>query len=314
MNKKIAIIIFILLLYPINSQAFNNGKVGFKVSYNNKDLISQEVASVFVLPGTTVDLNIYRPQKNNDYVVESKEINMIKVDDFEWQIRVPKEPGNYRFTITNNITKESIRLNIFVLEPFSNLSKGYLNDFRIGNYPFGLISNDENYDLPKGFVKVTPENEDTYLTPHFQLKQFICRQQGTYPKYIVLQELLLNKLEYLLFEINQKGFNVETFHIISGYRTPYYNQYLGNGNLSRHIFGDAADIIIDVYPKDGYMDDLNSDGKINYKDADILYDLVERVYKRREYGEFVGGLGLYKRTSKHSPFIHIDTRGYKVRW
>ena len=314
MSKKLFIIIFILLFYTLTIQAYDDGKAGFKVAYNNNNIISQEVASVFVLPEETLKLNIYRPQKNNNYVIKSTESNIIKNNDFEWEMRFPKEPGNYPVTITNNISKESIRINVFVLEPFSNLNEGYLNGFRIGNYPLSLISENENYDLPKGFIKVTPENEDTYLSPHFQLKQFICRQQGGYPKYVVIQELLLNKLEYLLYEINQKGFNVDTFHMISGYRTPYYNKYLGNSDLSRHVFGDAADIIIDVYPKDGYMDDLNSDGQINYKDADILYDLVERSYKRSEYEEYVGGLGLYKRTSKHSPFIHIDTRGYKARW
>jgi len=313
MSKKLFIIIFILLFYTLTIQAYDDGKAGFKVAYNN-NIISQEVASVFVLPEETLKLNIYRPQKNNNYVIKSTESNIIKNNDFEWEMRFPKEPGNYPVRVTNNISKESIRINVFVLEPFSNLNGGYLNGFRIGNYPLSLISENENYDLPKGFIKVTPENEDTYLSPHFQLKQFICRQQGGYPKYVVIQELLLNKLEYLLYEINQKGFNVDTFHMISGYRTPYYNKYLGNSDLSRHVFGDAADIIIDVYPKDGYMDDLNSDGHINYKDADILYDLVERSYKRSEYEEYVGGLGLYKRTSKHSPFIHIDTRGYKARW
>ena len=313
MSKKLFIIIFILLFYTLTIQAYDDGKAGFKVAYNN-NIISQEVASVFVLPEETLKLNIYRPQKNNNYVIKSTESNIIKNNDFEWEMRFPKEPGNYPVRVTNNISKESIRINVFVLEPFSNLNGGYLNGFRIGNYPLSLISENENYDLPKGFIKVTPENEDTYLSPHFQLKQFICRQQGGYPKYVVIQELLLNKLEYLLYEINQKGFNVDTFHMISGYRTPYYNKYLGNSDLSRHVFGDAADIIIDVYPKDGYMDDLNSDGQINYKDADILYDLVERSYKRSEYEEYVGGLGLYKRTSKHSPFIHIDTRGYKARW
>lgn len=313
MNKKVLIIIFILLFQVVSVQAFDDGKADFQLLYQN-NIISHEVSSVFILPEEEVKLNIYKPKESDNYTLAGNNIDINSRNDFEWEIGFPQEPGNYPITITNNTSKESIKLNVFVLEPFSNLKGEYLNGYRIGNYPLRLIKNDKNYDLPKGFIKVTPENKDTYLTPHFQLKQFICRQQGSYPKYIVLQKLLLNKLEYLLYEINQNGFKVDTFHIISGYRTPYYNKYLGNNRLSRHIFGDAADIIVDVYPRDYYMDDLNSDGKIDYKDADILYDMVERVYERREYKEFVGGLGLYRRSSKHSPFIHIDTRGYKVRW
>lgn len=314
MNKKILLIILAILLFQTMSlQAYDSRKVDFKLIYSDNK-ISHEVASLFILPTEEVNLNIFEPQKNDNYTIESNKSNIISNSNFEWKLRFPQEPGNYPITITNNNTKESIKLNVFVLEPFDSMEGEYLNGFRIGDYPTHLINNKKNYNLPKGFIKVTPENEDTYLTPHFQLKQFICKQQGGYPKYVVLQKLLLNKLEYLLYEINQRGFNVDTFHIISGYRTPHYNKYLGNKDLSRHIFGDAADIIIDVCPKDGYMDDLNSDGKINYKDADILYDIIEKVYERREYEEFVGGLGLYRRTSKHSPFIHIDTRGYKARW
>ncbi len=313
MNKKISIIIFILLFHTMTLQAYDNGKTNFKLLYNN-NLISHEVSSVFILPDEKVKFNIYNPLKKDDYIVKSNQGNIFSKKDFEWQIGFPREPGNYKVSITNINTKEKMKIIVFVLEPFSSLQGDYLNGYRIGNYPLNLINNNKNYNLPKGFIKVTPENEDTYVSSHFQLKQFICNQKGGYPKYIVLKELLLNKLEYLLYEINQTGFNVDTFNIVSGYRTPYYNKNLGNNDLSRHIFGDAADIIIDVYPKDNYMDDLNSDGKINYKDADILYDLVERVYKRREYEEFIGGLGLYRRTSKHSPFIHIDTRGYKARW
>ena len=125
---------------------------------------------------------------------------------------------------------------------------------------------------------------------------------------------ILNKLEYLLVQVNKKGFYADTFHIMSGYRTPYYNKMLGNVELSRHVFGDAADIYIDVNPRDGQMDDLNGDGRVNIKDANLLYNTVEESYNNREYKEYIGGLGLYRKTSSHSPFIHIDTRGYKARW
>jgi hypothetical protein len=62
------------------------------------------------------------------------------------------------------------------------------------------------------------------------------------------------------------------------------------------------------------MDDLNGDGKVNLRDADILYEAVEEFSQSREYKEYVGGLSSYRKTSTHPPFIHIDTRGYKARW
>ena len=42
---------------------------------------------------------------------------------------------------------------------------------------------------------------------------------------------------------------------------------------SRHQFGDAADIIIDDN-KDGRMDDLNRDGRVDVADADVIQRAV----------------------------------------
>jgi len=35
---------------------------------------------------------------------------------------------------------------------------------------------------------------------------------------------------------------------------------------------------------------------------------------RGDFGEHVGGIGVYDRTSAHGPFVHVDTRGMIVRW
>jgi uncharacterized protein YcbK (DUF882 family) len=83
---------------------------------------------------------------------------------------------------------------------------------------------------------------------------------------------------------------------------------------SQHIYGGAADIFIDVAPIDNVMDDLNRDGKIDYHDAAILYDLVDGMYGNPWYESFIGGLGKHKRSSQHGPFVHVDVRGIKTRW
>jgi hypothetical protein len=54
------------------------------------------------------------------------------------------------------------------------------------------------------------------------------KQPGGYPKYLVLRERLLLKLEMLLEEAARAGLPVTTFQIMSGYRTPYYNRSIGN--------------------------------------------------------------------------------------
>ena len=60
----------------------------------------------------------------------------------------------------------------------------------------------------------------TLVAPHFTLGQFVSKQPGGYPKYLVLRERLLLKLEMLLEEASRLGIPAHTFRILSGYRTP----------------------------------------------------------------------------------------------
>ena len=151
------------------------------------------------------------------------------------------------------------------------------------------------------------------MTPHFSLRQFLCKQQSGYPKFVVVQEKLLLLLEELLTEVNRRGYNITTFGFISGYRTPFYNHKIRNVKYSRHIYGDAADIFIDTDYNDR-MDDLNGDGKIDISDARVLYDIADNFTGSAVGREFKGGLGKYTPTAFHSGFVHVDTRGYRVRW
>src|SRR6056297_2858709 len=204
MTKKILIALFILIYLSIPAAAFNEGNSSFRLVYNNT-LISHEIYSIFVLPGENITLNVYNPKFNDNYKVSHNNLKMIIKNKDEWVMKNPNKVGNYNIWVTDEKTNEKIKINVFVLEPYNNLKNGYLNGYRIGYYPRIPASKSENYTLPKGFIKVTRQNKDTYLTPHFKLSQFICKQPGNYPKYLVMQELLLDKLEYLLLKVNQKG-------------------------------------------------------------------------------------------------------------
>jgi hypothetical protein len=63
---------------------------------------------------------------------------------------------------------------------------------------------------------------------------------------------------------------------------------------------------------DGYMDDLNGDGRRDIADVRLMLRAVERVEAR--YPELVGGAGLYRANNVRGPFIHIDVRGRAARW
>ena len=45
-----------------------------------------------------------------------------------------------------------------------------------------------------------------------------------------------------------------------------------------------------------------------------LYDLIDKLYGEHSYKPFAGGLGRYKTTSAHGPFVHVDVRGFRARW
>jgi uncharacterized protein YcbK (DUF882 family) len=146
------------------------------------------------------------------------------------------------------------------------------------------------------------------------LGQFVSKQSGGFPKYLVLRERLLLKLEMLLEEVRSAGIPATTFRILSGYRTPFYNQSIGNETrYSRHVYGDAADIYVDD-DGDGTMDDLDGDGKSTLDDARVLAGVVEELSLKSWYQPFEGGLGLYKPNAAHGPFVHVDVRGSPARW
>ncbi|MDX1507138.1 MAG: D-Ala-D-Ala carboxypeptidase family metallohydrolase, partial [Woeseiaceae bacterium] len=170
------------------------------------------------------------------------------------------------------------------------------------------------YLQPEGFVEVTAENAGTRISPNLTLGEFVSKQESAYPKYVVIRSSLLLKLENILRNLNEAGHPVERFVIMSGYRTPFYNRAIGNVQYSRHVWGGAADIYVDDNPRDGRMDDMNGDGRIDRDDARWLANFVDGMSRRGEFGARIGGLGVYGSNAAHGPFIHVDVRGTRARW
>jgi len=197
--------------------------------------------------------------------------------------------------------------------PASELVDGYLNTYRIGDLPLGNPRYPELYLPPDRYIEVTADNLEASVSSHFTLGQFLCKQESDFPKYLVLQEPLLILLEGLIEAVRVAGYPVQTFGVISAYRTPYYNKQIGNVANSRHVYGDAMDFFVDV-DRDGRMDDLNADGEHNREDVDVLFEIVEDFKQQPYNASLIGGVGRYYATSQHGGFVHVDTRGYKARW
>jgi hypothetical protein len=208
-----------------------------------------------------------------------------------------------------------IDLRVFVMVPASDVRDGVLNGYKIGRYPDKPLNGNPLYRPPQGFVEVTKQNENTRLSPHFRLKQFVCKQGSPdeFPKYVVLHERLPLKLEAVLASVRHAGFDAGTLHVMSGYRTPFYNHAIGDVAYSMHQWGRAADVFVDRHDN-GVMDDLNRDGRIDIGDSRHLEDLIERMLAQPAFRRLEGGMGFYPATSAHPPFVHVDVRGTKARW
>ena len=114
------------------------------------------------------------------------------------------------------------------------------------------------YANPEGFIEVTPENADTHVSEHFRLRDFLTHdQQGVWPKYLVLRAPLVDELELVISQLEARGTPVRHMSVMSGFRTPQYNARGGERagvRVSRHMYGDAADVFVDNNG-DGRMDD-----------------------------------------------------------
>lgn len=223
----------------------------------------------------------------------------------------PDQPGVYELEIGWRGGQDDPGATLLVKTPYDARRNTSLNGYRIGRYPAGT----GRYAPPIGLIEVTPENQDLRLSEHFRLREFLTKDQAsTWPKYVIVDLRLLDKLELVMDELERCGVPADRMVVMSGYRTPQYNgKGVGNGraSLSRHQYGDAADVWIDT-DGDWYMDDLNRDGRRDTGDARVMLAAVEAVERR--YPELVGGAGIYGANSVHGPFIHIDTRGRRARW
>jgi uncharacterized protein YcbK (DUF882 family) len=202
------------------------------------------------------------------------------------------------------------------LRPFTDKQKGRVGGYRIGFWPSerGRLTTDA-YENPDGFIEVTPDNQNMQVSEHFKLADFLTHDQhDVWPKYLVLNEDLVDKLELVIARLQESGVRVQRLAVMSGFRTPWYNKnggrIGGRAELSRHMYGDAADVFVDN--GSGRMADLNHDGRVNSRDAKVILHAVEQVEK--EHPELSGGVGVYRGTRSHGPFAHVDVRGWRARW
>lgn len=275
---------------------------------------SGKVRAAFRTPGAPLS-----PEQASDARLRARYSNPSGTEFVSPGLDAPARPGIYKIAVELDNAKRAIEgINLVTLVPFGEKKSGRIGLYYLGSWPYenGGKPRSKAYANPDGFIEVTRENRDTYVSEHFKLADFLTKDQGNvWPKYLLLDPKLLDKLELVITELNRRGYKVKHVTVMSGFRTPRYNHGGGNtggrANLSRHMYGDGSDIFVDNN-RDNWTDDLNGDGRVDIKDAEIIASAVEKVHQ--QYPSLVGGIGIYTACCGHGPFVHVDVRGFAARW
>lgn len=301
--------IFILFSATQSHAQFDSGRSTISVAINNEIYPYNEFAT-FVLPREEISISVLADDVL-DIELSASSGDLVHIQDCRWSWTAPAADGITEIEI-NRGNRELMTIRAFGMVPGSRLVNSRIDGVIVGNYPEPLDSS-PIYQKPDGFIKVTQNMLATAVSPHFVLGQFVSQENDSFPKYIVLRERLLLKLEVLAESLNEQGFDADSLAIVSGYLSPAYNASIRGPEHSRHIYGGAATLIIDS-DGDGAMDDLNGDGNINQQDGQLLFDLIDELYSEPGKQYLQGGLYLYTNASDRGPMVMIDARGFRKRW
>jgi len=211
---------------------------------------SGKVAAVFRTPGASLTPSAAPPPDPAlSATYETPSGGRLTSEDFT----APPHPGVYTLAVEmDKATRPISDLRVITLVPFAEKRKDRIGLYYLGRWPFerGGAPPRPSYANPSGFIEVTRENRNTPVSAHFKLADFLTKDQfDVWPKYLLLDSRLLDKLELIIDELQAEGHSVEHVQIMSGFRTPLYNHSGGNtagrASLSRHMFGDAADMFVD---------------------------------------------------------------------
>ncbi len=280
--------------------------------------VSGAVKMRFALPGKVVDypLDLASDSVNYAYqwvrVVDTIATGVVRPLTGD-RLLAPSTPGFYRLALLQDGDRRLVDgLTVTVLIPFGEKRDGSLRGVKLGTWAAERGGKSAREGLPEGFIQVASGVLNLPISTHLRLGDFLTTPDtpsGGMPEFAALDTRLLDKLELVMAELqrslNEAGKTDATPRLLvnSGFRAPAYNRTVaGAAKNSRHQYGDAADVRID----------LNGDGHFSLAEARQVAKAVEAV--ERSHPELAGGLGLYTSRRYRSPYVHIDARGSRARW
>ena len=160
-------------------------------------VVSAPVFSLFAAPGETVRIGVIDAPGNDLELDSPWGVGGAPADD-HWNIEAPATPGHYGFSLKHHREDRATAFNLFVGYTENTVLDGILNGDLIGPKPPVHSRYPGLYVGPELYFEVTPESLDTRLSPNFTLRQFLCKQESGFPKYLAIRESMLVLLEGLL--------------------------------------------------------------------------------------------------------------------
>jgi len=210
----------------------------------------------------------------------------------------------WMFDLTNKnerVTSEKHITELLAAMPsvgFADLDKEYKCSTKSSEKKYRKLLNGSHYKI------ITRKDFYKKLVGNYRVRDFVCKDVS-YSKairnfdrefYWLIDEKLPKAILQLQQELEAKGYDPEGFSITYGHRHPQRNEAVKGASSSKHILGQAIDLV--VY-------DIDQNGRYSDADKQILLDIAEKEVIKDK-----GGIGRYPGTRT----VHLDVRGYRARW
>lgn len=157
----------------------------------------------------------------------------------------------------------------------------------------------------KRYYRVEGTDRHRFVAGRFRLGAFLPhdedwhRNEGAYeaqtPQFLLLDPRVPKHVVTLQATLREQGHDSEAFIVREAFRHPKLNAEDGGASRSRHIYGEAVDLVIG---------DIDRDGTADEDDKAIVLEILERQIGDK------GGIGRYPGTQT----VHFDVRGHRARW
>lgn len=269
-----------------------------------------EVLYTWTDPGGTIRM---ARMPRGPVVLFARGATQVEVDppDLRWQ--VPFEPGAH----PHAVEVDGAAVDVTVVVPAQVADPSVLGadflypDPKGPDVPDAIRSHPAAFRRPSLFFLVEPAILNRRVSRRFVLRDFTpWVRQGAAADWCVLDYGIVEKAEAFADALPGIGRDPGDLKIVSAYRSPGRNRREDASVWSRHIYGDAVDLIVDSN-RDGRMDDLTGDGIVGPEDLRLLAGVVSVIESGGRCRP--GGCGLYQ-SSETQGAVHIDARGHRARW